>query len=665
MESPLWIPSAARLAAAQLPRFAGFAARTHGAPAPAGSPAADYAALWQWSIDERASFWSAVFDYAGVIASRGDGPVLADGDRMPGARWFGGTELNFAENLLSRRDAHPALVFVNERGTRREVSYLDLHERVARVAAGLAAEGVGPGDVVAGYLPNLPEAVIAMLATTSLGGVWTSCSPDFGINGVLDRFGQVRPKVLFTADGYFYAGKQIDSLDAIRGVLEKLPDVRRVVVVPYVSEHPDASRVPRGVRLADFEREGALSFVRRPFDAPLYVMYSSGTTGVPKCIVHGIGGTLLQHRKEHLLHGDLGPDSRLFFFTTCGWMMWNWLVSGLAGGSTLVLYEGSPFHPGPDVLWRMAAAERVTHFGTSPKYLAALEKAGYLPNAHHDLPALTTVFSTGSPLAAEQFDYVYRAIAPSRAPAPSADPVPDLHLASISGGTDIISCFCLGVPTLPVYRGEIQARGLGMAVDVWDDAGRPVVGERGELVCRRAFPSMPLGFWNDADGTRYRAAYFERFPDTWQHGDYAMLTEHGGLVILGRSDAVLNPGGVRIGTAEIYRQVEKLDEVLESLAIGQDWDNDVRVVLFVRLREGFALDSGLEKRIRDTIRANTTPRHVPAKIVAVPDIPRTISGKIVELAVRNVVHGLPVKNTDALANPGALAHFKDRPELST
>jgi acetoacetyl-CoA synthetase len=652
VDAPVWKPDAARIAASNLTRFAAYAHARHGAPAPLADPVRGWSALWQWSVDERAAFWSALFEFAEVRALRAGGAVLEHGERMPGAHWFAGTELNFAENLLARRDAHPALVFLNERGERRELSYLELHARVARLAGGLAAAGVGPGDVVAGFLPNLPEAVIAMLATASRGGVWTSCSPDFGINGVLDRFGQVRPKVLFTADGYCYAGKSLDSLAPIAGVLRKLGGVERVVVVPYLSATPDLARVPGATLLADFERDAPLEFVRRPFEAPLYIMYSSGTTGVPKCIVHGIGGTLLQHRKEHLLHVDLKADDRLFYFTTCGWMMWNWLVSGLATGCSVVLYEGSPFHPGAETLWQLAERERITVFGTSPKYLAALEKGGYRPSGQHALDSLRLILSTGSPLAAEQYDFVGQAIKR------------DVQLASISGGTDILSCFCLGNPWLPVYRGEIQGRGLGMAVEVWSEDGRPLRGERGELVCTRAFPSMPLGFWNDPDGTRYHAAYFERFPGVWHHGDYALLTAHEGLVILGRSDAVLNPGGVRIGTAEIYRQVERLDEVLESLAIGQQWDHDERVVLFVRLQPGLALDETLRRRIRDTIRANTTPRHVPAKIVAVPDIPRTISGKIVEIAVRNVVHGLPVHNTDALANPEALQHFRNRPELA-
>ena len=643
-EQPIWTPSLLRIADANLSRFMAYAGAR-------GAPAGDYPEFYRWSIEQPAAFWERLYEFADIAGKR-SGPVLVDGDRMPGARWFPGTRLNFAENLLRGPDREPALVFRNERGTRRELNWQELRSEVARIADGLRASGVGSGDRVAGYLPNMPEAVIAMLATASIGATWTSCSPDFGIHGVLDRFGQVTPKVLFTADGYFYAGKTIDSFAAIAAVLAKLPSVSRVVIVPYVNDNPAIAGIVHAVPFAEFGRSAApLSFEQLPFDHPLYVLYSSGTTGVPKCIVHGAGGTLLQHLKEHLLHSDVKPGDRLFYFTTCGWMMWNWLASGLAAGATLVLYDGSPLHPGPGVLWEMAADEDVTIFGTSPKYLAALEKSGYRPRDRHNLAVLRTILSTGSPLAPEQFDFVADAIGA------------DIQLASISGGTDIVSCFALGNPLLPVYRGELQCRGLGMKVEVWDDRGYPVAGERGELVCVAPFPSMPVGFWNDPDASRYHAAYFERYPGVWHHGDYALLTERGGLVILGRSDAVLNPGGVRIGTAEIYRQVEQLDEVLESVVVGQDWQNDVRVVLFVRLREGLTLDEALRERIRRQIRSNTTPRHVPAVILQVPEVPRTISGKVVELAVRETVHGRPVKNTDALANPGALEHFRNRPEL--
>jgi acetoacetyl-CoA synthetase len=645
-EQPIWTPSLFRIADANLTRFMVFAAAR-------GAPAAGYDALYRWSIERPAEFWDALWEYAGVAGERGTGPALVDAGKMPGARWFPGARLNFAENLLRGPDTEPAIVFRNERGDRRELSWLTLRAEVGRVAAGLARDGVRPGDVVAGYLPNLPEAVIAMLACASLGATWTSCSPDFGLRGVLDRFGQVRPKVLFTADGYHYADKDVDSLTPVAGVLRELASVQRVVVVRYARAAGGAADPPGSVDFADYGTPGAAPrFERLPFDHPLYVLYSSGTTGVPKCIVHGAGGTLLQHLKEHRLHTDLKPGDRLFYFTTCGWMMWNWLASALASESTIVLYDGSPLHPGPDVLWQMTAEEGVTIFGTSPRYLATLEKAGYRPRERHGLAVLRTVLSTGSPLAPEQYDFVAQAVGE------------DVQLASISGGTDIVSCFALGNPLLPVYRGELQCRGLGMKVEVWDDAGRAVTGQKGELVCTAPFPSMPVGFWNDPDGGRYRAAYFERFPGVWHHGDYALATPRGGLVILGRSDAVLNPGGVRIGTAEIYRQVESVPEVLESVVIGQKTGHDVRVVLFVRLRDGMQLDEALRERIRRQIRANATPRHVPALILQVPEIPRTISGKVVELAVREAVHGRPVKNTDALANPGALEHYRGRPELA-
>jgi len=547
----------------------------------------------------------------------------------------------------------PAIIFHGEDGTRRELSRDELHQEVARVAAGLRRAGVGPGDRVAGYLPNCPETVIAMLAAASLGAVWSSCSPDFGVQGVLDRFGQIAPKVLFISDGYRYNGRVFDMRGTVAGILERLPAVEQCVVVPFVEGDPAIDAVPRGVRYADFGQDAdGIEFAPLPFDHPLYIMYSSGTTGTPKCIVHGAGGTLIQQMKEHVLHVDLKPGDRIFYFTTCGWMMWNWLVAGLACGATLVLYDGSPFHPDGGRLWRMAAQERLTVFGTSAKYIAALEKADLHPGRDHDLSALRTVLSTGSPLAPASFDYVYREIGD------------DLLLASISGGTDILGCFAGGCPLRPVWRGELQCRMLGMAVEVWDEDGTPLVGEKGELVCTQPFPSMPVGFWNDESGEKYHDAYFARFPGVWAHGDFAELTEHDGVIIHGRSDAVLNPGGVRIGTAEIYRQVEKIDEVLESIAIGQDWDDDVRVVLFVVLRPGVELDEALEERIRRVIRQNATPRHVPAKILAVQDIPRTISGKITELAVRSVVHGEKVRNTDALANPEALEYFRDRPELA-
>jgi acetoacetyl-CoA synthetase len=647
----LWRPSAARIAESNLTRF------TACLNARRRLELRGYEELHAWSVAHPEEFWTELARFADVRADWGSGPVLENPGRMPGARFFPNARLNFAANLLRYDDDHAAIVFVNERGTRRQISHRELRQEVARVAAGLRAAGVGEGDRVAGFLPNLPETAIAMLATASLGAAWSSCSPDFGVHGVLDRFGQIAPKVLFTADGYFYAGKTLDSLAAMAEAAAKLPSVELIVVIPYVDTEPRLQRMGTAAARAVHwtalgERHAPLRFAAMPFNHPLYVLYSSGTTGMPKCIVHGAGGTLLQHQKEHLLHTDIRRGDRVFYFTTCGWMMWNWLASALASGATLVLYDGSPFHPDPGVLWRLAQAERLTVFGTSAKYLSALEKSGYGPAGAVDLAALRTLLSTGSPLLPEGFDFVYRGIKA------------DLHLASISGGTDIVSCFALGCPTLPVHRGEIQCRGLGMAVDIFDDAGRPVRGERGELVCTAPFPSMPVGFWNDPDGARYRAAYFERFPGVWHHGDYAALTGHGGIIIYGRSDAVLNPGGVRIGTAEIYSAVESLAEVTEAIAVGQDWRDDVRVVLFVRLRAGIRLDEALQKKIRDIIRAHTTPRHVPAKIVAVADIPRTLSGKLVELAVRNVIHGRPVRNVDALANPQALEHFRNLPDLA-
>ena len=574
---------------------------------------------------------------------------------MPSAHWFPGATLNFAEHLLRRRDEHPALLAIGEDGSREQLSYAELAAHVAGLQQSLKAAGVGVGDRVAAFMPNTWQTVVGMLATASLGATWSSCSPDFGTQGVIDRFGQIEPKVLIAAAGYRYAGKNLDLTTKLNEILERLPSLAQLVVVPYSRPEAQADDFCTNACVAlwqDFYQTGGEpQFTPVAFEQPLYILYSSGTTGVPKCIVHGVGGTLLQHVKELGLHTDLTADDTLFYYTTCGWMMWNWLVSGLALGASLVLFDGSPFHPGAERLIDLIDAENISLFGTSAKFIAALEKAGAKPRETHRLSHLKAILSTGSPLAHESFEYVYR------------DIKADLCLSSISGGTDIVSCFALGNPTLPVWRGELQCKGLGMDVQAWNDEGRAVTGEKGELVCARHFPSMPVGFWNDEAGEKFHAAYFASFPGVWAHGDYAEITEHGGLVIHGRSDAVLNPGGVRIGTAEIYRQVEKVPQVLESIAIGQDWDGDVRVVLFVRLREGVVLDDALQAEIRQVIRANTTPRHVPAKIIQVADIPRTISGKIVELAVRNVVHGRPVKNTDALANPQALELFRDLPAL--
>ena len=641
---PLWTPSAERIAGANLTAFMARVARRRGLALP------DYAALRAWSVAEPGAFWSEIWDECGVIAeSRGE-RALADGGLMPGARFFPDAKLNFAENLLRRRDRALAIRFWGEDCVQRSLSYAELYEQVSQLARVLRGLGVGIGDRVAGYLPNMPEAVIAMLATTAIGAVWSSASPDFGVQGVLDRFGQIEPKVLFAADGYFYGGKAFDGLEKLRGIVKGLPSVGRTIVVPYTTDRPNLTGLANAAlwdeALAGIEA-APIVFERLPFNHPVCILYSSGTTGVPKCIVHGAGGTLLQHLKEHRLHCDIKPGDRVFYYTTLGWMMWNWLVTALASEATLLLYDGSPFHPSGNVLFDLADAEEMTFFGTSAKYIDALHKQGYHPGHSHKLASLRTIASTGSPLAPESFEYVYRSIKA------------DVHLASIAGGTDLISCFMLGVPTQPVWRGEIQARGLGMAVEVFDDMGRPLRGEKGELVCTKPFPSMPVGFWNDPEGAKYHTAYFDRFPGVWCHGDFVELSEHDGIIIYGRSDATLNPGGVRIGTSEIYRQVEKLESVVESLCVGQQWDGDVRVVLFVRLREGVALTPELETAIKRQIRDGASPRHVPAKIVQVTDIPRTKSGKITELAVRDILHGRPVKNAEALANPEALELFRE------
>ena len=654
-DKPLWQPSEDRKAATNLARF------LPAASAQMNRHLGDYRALHAASIEDPGRFWNVVWDTCGVIGDKGAAPYLVSPDKLPGAQFFPQAQLNFSENVVSGIGDGPALVFRGEDKVSRSMSGAELKHQIARVQAMLRDGGVQTGDRVAAILPNLPESIAAVLGAAAQGAVWSSCSPDFGVQGVLDRFGQIEPKVLFACDGYFYAGKTLDLTDKLAEIRARLPSVQKIVVVSYIGRADAVVQAlqSQGFAAETWDRaiaarsETEADFVRLPFAHPLYILFSSGTTGVPKCIVHSAGGTLLKHITEHQFHSDIKPGDRVFYFTTLGWMMWNWLVTALGSGATLLLYDGSPFHPTGNVLWDYAAAERCTLFGTSAKYIDALKKAGLEPGKTHDLSALRAVLSTGSPLAPEGFDYVYQGIKA------------DVHLASISGGTDIVGCFVLGAPTEPVWRGEIQAPGLGMAVDVFDDEGHSASSGKGALVCTRPFPSMPVGFWNDPDGKKYHSAYFARFENIWHHGDFAEWTPHGGMIIHGRSDATLNPGGVRIGTAEIYRQVEMLAQIQEAIVVGQNWDSDVRVVLFVVLKPGHEMTDMLKDQIKRQIRVGASPRHVPAKIIQVADIPRTKSGKITELAVRDLVHGREIKNKEALANPEALDLYRDLAELKS
>lgn len=622
-----------------------------------GTDVSEYPSLYRWSIENPAAFWDLLWDFAGIKAARKGKVIVSDPDKMSGAKWFPDSRLNYAENLLSHCDKRGfAISFRGENGDTCRLSYHDLCRQVAQLQQALRNDGIEPGDRVAGILPNLPETMIAMLATASLGAVWSSCSPDFGVPGIIDRFGQISPKVLFVCDGYFFNGKAFERTDQIEPLLKALPSLQKAVLIPYLNRkaRSDSHRTTLWQNyLADFPENHPLEFAPMAFDDPLFILYSSGTTGPPKCIVHGVGGTLIQHLKEHLLHVDVHPGERLFYYTTCGWMMWNWLASGLASGAELILYDGSPLYPKADALFDLIDEFRITIFGVSAKYIDALKKSAAVPKKTHKLSSLKTILSTGSPLAPEAFDFVYQSIKQ------------DVCLSSMSGGTDIISCFVLGCPLLPVRRGEIQCRGLAMNIDVYDENGQSLREEKGELVCKAPFPSMPVAFWNDPGQSQYHAAYFEKFPGLWHHGDYVELSENGGMIIYGRSDAVLNPGGIRIGTAEIYRQVEQVDEVQESLVVGQDIGGDCRIILFVILRDGAALSNALKTKIKQRIRQNASPHHVPAEILQVTDIPRTQSGKIAELAVRNILQGRPVKNQHALANPETLEQYLRMKELLT
>ncbi|MBF0211782.1 MAG: acetoacetate--CoA ligase [Desulfamplus sp.] len=649
MAKCLWKPSEDRIKQTNMYQFMQRVNKTY------NKSFSNYDELYQWSIDNIEQFWSLMWEFAEIRHSTTFDRVIDNPKKMPGAKWFDGAKLNFAENLLRFRNNNIALIFRGEDKIRRTLTYNELYDEVSRVAQALRNHGIKPGDRVVGFVPNMPESIIAMLAATSIGAVWSSCSPDFGIKGVLDRFGQTKPRILFTADGYFFKGKQMDSLEKIAGIIKELPSIEKVVVIPYTKEDPYIKSIPNAILLDKFKESRAhdIEFEQLPFDHPLYIMYSSGTTGLPKCMVQSAGGVLIHQIKELMLHTDLKESDTIFYFTTCGWMMWNWLVSSLAVGATLVLFDGNPFHPAPDALWQMAQDEKITVFGTSAGYIAALKNAGVKPKQQFDLTSLKALLSTGSPLSKEDFDFIYEEIKS------------DLQLASISGGSDLNGCFALGNPIGAVYSGELQCRGLGMKVFAYNEDGSSVVGQQAELVCTAPFPSMPIYFWNDEDGSRYHAAYFDRYPNIWTHGDFIEVTERGGVIMYGRSDATLNPGGVRIGTAEIYRRIEQMEEISDSVVVGQEWNNDVRVILFVTMASGFELTEQLKDKIRNDIRKNASPRHVPAKIVQVPDIPYTLNMKKVELAVKNMIHGKEVKNKDALKNPEALDFFANIEELKS
>jgi acetoacetyl-CoA synthetase len=648
MAKMLWEPSEARIKDSHMYRFMNFVNKKY------RKKFTEYASLYEWSVEKIPDFWAAMWEFAEIKASKPYNKAVSNPNKMPGAKWFSGARLNFAENLLRYRDDRVALIFQGEDREVRKVTYADLYDEVARLAKPLRELGVKPGDRVVGFVPNMPEAIFAMLAATSAGATWSSCSPDFGIKGVLDRFGQIKPKVLFTTNGYWFKGKNLDSIERISNILKELPSIEKVVVVPYTEKEPDIGSIPNAVHYRDFRSSKSnlkIKFEQLPFEHPHYIMYSSGTTGLPKCMVQSAGGVLINQMKELLLHSDLKREDTIFYFTTCGWMMWNWLTCGLAVGATLVLYDGNPFHPNPGALWKMAQDHKITHFGTSAGYIAALMAAGVKPGKEYDLTPLKAVLSTGSPLSVEGFEFIYDEVKK------------DIQLASISGGSDINGCFAAGNPMGPVYAGELQCRCLAMKVEAFDETGKPVRNQQGELVCLAASPSMPIYFWDDPNGEKYHNAYFDVYPGVWRHGDFIEINDRGGVVIYGRSDATLNPGGVRIGTAEIYRQVEQLPEIEDSLVVGQDRKGDVRVILFVKPAPGQKLTDDLKKKINTTLRANASPRHVPAKIIAVPDVPYTLNMKKVELAVKKVIQGQAVLNKDALRNPEVLDFYANIKEL--